>query len=298
MIDISAKIDPVISDIYSRMNTICNDNGIRFYVVGASARDMILYYAYGIEAKRGTEDIDLGIQVTNWAELERVKAGLFASGYFRATGGDQTIRYENREGVSIPIDIIPFGSIADSGNEVSWPPDYRMQMNVIGFDDVYKAALSVRITSDPELDIRVASPAGIAALKVFAWFDRSPGAKRAPGDTRDAIDLAFLMRVYFDAGKYQSLSDEDADLLEQDDFDYVQSSARLLGRDAARLLGNNTRQQLVGILNDQTGDKDRYRLIEDMSSGQFGESFEMNFQLLASFALGVNDIIAGKTSEK
>ena len=165
-------------------------------------------------------------------------------------------------------------------------------MNVIGFDDVYESALGVRITSDPECDIAVASPAGVAALKVFAWADRAPGASRAPGTTRDAIDLGFLMRVYFDAGKYQSLPDEDADLLEETDFDYVQSSARLLGRDTARLLRTEIRHQLVDILEEQTGEKDRYRLVEDMSSGQFGENFETNFQLLASFLRGVNEIVA------
>lgn len=291
MIDISAKIDPVISDVYSRINTICNDNGIRFFVVGASARDMVLYYAYGIEATIGTDDIDLGIRVSGWGELERLKDSLFASGYFRSTSADQRIKYETGEGVSIPIDIIPFGPIADSGHAVSWPPDHRMQMNVIGFDDVYESALSVRITSDPELDILVASPAGVAALKVFAWVDRSPGAKRAPGDTRDAIDLAFLMRVYFDAGKFNSLPAEDADLLEEEDFDYTQSSARLLGRDTARLLRPEIRQRLAAILEEQTAEQKRYRLVEDMSSSQFSGSFEENFQLLTSFTRGATEVV-------
>lgn len=292
MIDISAKIDSVISDIYSRINTICNANGIRFFVVGASARDMVLYYAYGIEIKRGTEDIDLGIRVSDWGELERLKAGLFASGYFRATSEDQRIKYAPSESEVIPIDIIPFGPIADSSHEVSWPPDHRMQMNVIGFDDVYESALSVRITSDPELDILVASPAGVAALKVFAWVDRSPGAKRAPGDTRDAIDLAFLMRVYFDAGKFNALPAEDTDLLDDEDFEYTQSSARLLGRDTVRLLRPEIGQRLVAILEEQVAEQERYRLVEDMSSSQFSGSFEDNFQLLTSFTRGATEVVA------
>ena len=40
---------------------------IDILLVGATARDLLLFHAHGIKAARGTEDIDLAFAVASWA---------------------------------------------------------------------------------------------------------------------------------------------------------------------------------------------------------------------------------------
>ncbi len=59
-----------------------------------------------------------------------------------------------------------------------WPPDHDTSMRVLGFEDAYRNAQLVRLQSDPKLDVLVATPAGLATLKLIAWSDRPEERKR------------------------------------------------------------------------------------------------------------------------
>ena len=72
LLDISPKIDRAIATVLADLAEIATDRDIEFFVVGAMARDMILDYGFGIEAGRATRDIDLGIRVADWEEVERL----------------------------------------------------------------------------------------------------------------------------------------------------------------------------------------------------------------------------------
>jgi len=76
LLDLSGKIDALTIAIIDAIATITAANDIRFFLVGATARDIILHYAYGIGVGRATEDIDLGVQVSDWTEFGRLKEGL------------------------------------------------------------------------------------------------------------------------------------------------------------------------------------------------------------------------------
>ena len=67
----------------------------------------------------------------------------------------------------------------------------------------------------------------MALMKIISWNDRYSERDR------DAKDLALLRRTYLDAGNVEHLNNEEADLVEKEDFDYVRAGARLLGRDIA-----------------------------------------------------------------
>jgi predicted nucleotidyltransferase len=76
-------------------------------------------------------------------------------------------------------------------------------------------------------------------------------------ETRDAIDLGYLVRNYLDLGNVERIYNEHTDLVEVDEFDYQIAGARLLGRDLAQICDRKTRQLLVQILGpelDKTGD--------------------------------------------
>jgi len=123
---------------------------------------------------------------------------------------------------SIPIDIVPFGAISSTEGDIRWPPTQDEVMNVVGIEDAFKFAQSVRLREEPPLDINFSSPLGLAVMKLIAWNDRN-----AAGN-KDAIDLATVLRTYLDAGNRERLYSDHADLLTED-FDYVLAGAELLG---------------------------------------------------------------------
>ncbi len=240
---------------------------------------MVFQHGFGIKAPLATKDIDLAIQISNWDEFEELKKGLIDNGQFTETRIAHTLEYNNL----IPIDIVPFGEINEKDSSISWPPDHDIQMNVLGFDDAFNDAMLVRLKAKPELDILVVSPTSLVALKLIAWKDR------APANTKDAIDLIFIIRNYLDIGNNERLFEEHPDLVD-DDFDYVRTGARLLGRDLVNSLEERTITALNQILDEQTIENDKYLLVEDMSRDGSDKLFEENLTLLKSLRQGIIDV--------
>ena len=281
LLDLSEKIDPPLVAVLAAIAEVAVARGIQYFVVGAAARDMVLSYGHGIASKRATVDIDLGVEVAEWEEFSALKDGLTATGQFEPTRAAQRLLYKG----ALPIDIVPFGQLEHANKEITWPPDHRVMMNVLGFADAFRSAQVVRLRSNPVLDIPFATPAGLAVLKVIAWSERTPR-----GD-KDAGDLDFLMRNYMDAGNQERLTEEHADMLADDDFDYERAGARLLGRDMAKVMTTETRKVVLEILDQETGDQKRYRLVEDMTRSHAGEgnAFEECMQFLEVLTRGIKE---------
>ncbi len=51
-------------------------------------------------------------------------------------------------------------------------------MKVLGFQEACDNAEWVRIQENPELDVPVATPAGMSLLKIIAWTDRAGDLRR------------------------------------------------------------------------------------------------------------------------
>src|SRR5512139_3273078 len=109
LFDLSGKIDPLTIAALAAVKSIADFNNSPFFVVGASARDFILKHCYGIELRRLTYDIDLGVQVADWGHFHRLTNALKATGKF-LPDERQKQRYHFE---SVLIDIVPFGPIAD-----------------------------------------------------------------------------------------------------------------------------------------------------------------------------------------
>ena len=58
LLDLSGKIDELIVSIYETIAKVADSSGIKYFIVGASARDIVLRYGYGIHTIRATVDID------------------------------------------------------------------------------------------------------------------------------------------------------------------------------------------------------------------------------------------------
>jgi predicted nucleotidyltransferase len=93
-------------------------------------------------------------------------------------------------------------------------------------------------------------------LKLLAWNDRGLE------DSRDARDFALLLRSYSEAGNEDRLYGDEISLLEAVGYNIDLAGARLLGKDAARIVAAPTRAQVVALLNDPAR---RQRLAEDMA---------------------------------
>ncbi len=280
-LDLSGKIDQTLIDALHAVSAIAEKLKIPFFVIGATARDIIMSVGYGVESERATLDLDLGVQVENWNIYNQLKSALVGTGKFREEREPQRLKFKEE----LPMDIVPFGAIANGGSHILWPLHHEMKMTTLGFQDAHADTISVRLSNDPEFRIEFASLCGIAVLKIFAWNERYPERKK------DAMDLDYVMRNYVYAGNEERLYSEEADILDLKEFEYEFAGACLLGRDMAKMLQNRTRSKLLEIISRQVGNRDRYPLVEDMIEHQafFGEKFKKKIKMIEYLLNGLTN---------
>jgi len=280
LLDLSGKIDGITVELFDVIADVADSLNVPFFVIGARARDWILELGYDIPTMRRTEDVDLGVQVSDWDSYARLREALTATNKFSPDKKKaQRLLYKG----SFSVDIIPFGAIAEPDERVFWPPDDEFEMSTEGFEETYQTSIIIKMKAKPLLEIQSVSLAGLAILKIISWNDNP-----VRGD-RDAKDLLLLMRTYLDAGNQERLYSEEADLMEKEDFDYDLVSARLLGRDVAAILRPKTRDAILRILDKETGgDQSDYRLVYSMLGyGADSTDFEMPLQLLEEMKAGI-----------
>lgn len=277
LLNLSSKIDKLFLAIFEDLETAARQLNIPYFIVGATARDIILNLGYNIPIGRATVDIDLGINVSSWEQFDQLKETLTNTGRFSSRRAAQRLQYED----AIPVDIVPFGAIASPDGNIHWPPDQDPVMNTLGFDDAFALAQPVRLRDKPPLDVKFASPLGLAVMKLVAWADR-----HAAG-TKDATDLALVLSTYLDAGNRERLFHEHLDLI-SDDFDYVLTGAELLGRDIVHAASPAARTRITEIVRAETKDESHSRLAEDMTSGSSATPFDQHFRMLLSLRKGLS----------
>jgi predicted nucleotidyltransferase len=232
------KLDGNIVNILSAIDAIADEMDIPFFVVGATARDILLQHAYEIHSARATIDIDIGVSVSDWDQFKTLKDALANSGPFTSSKATQRLSYKN----NFPVDIVPFGKISTNDGSISWPPEYDVVMSIVGFRDCYQHAISVLIRKNPDLVVKVVSLAGLAILKIVSWDDDVE--RRG----KDAGDLYFIIRNCIEAGNMDRFFEKDSDILKKEGSDYDLSSARFLGREISRMASSSTKVKLVEIL--------------------------------------------------
>lgn len=161
---------------------------IPFFLAGATARDLLLHFAYGIDPGRKTQDVDLALMVPDWSTFETLRERLIASGKFAAGSKEkQHLTFDN----ALPIDLIPFGDIENEDRHIAWPPDGDVLMNVLGFNEAYANTQIIHLPDSEHIHV-VTLPA-LAVLKIFAWQERRFTKYRS-----DAHDLHVILVNYLD----------------------------------------------------------------------------------------------------
>jgi predicted nucleotidyltransferase len=267
-------------EILRHVDRVAHEQSIDYFVTGAMARDIVLYGVFGVDAGRGTLDVDLAIAVDSWAQFDTVKSRLIGTGAFTSDAAAiHRLLYEKRSGkTGYPVDLLPFGGIEQQPNKIVWPPDLSVVMNVAGYREAFAAALEVEI--EPGFFVRVTSLPALGVLKLFAWNDRGAG------NPKDAIDLATLLRQYGVAGNEDRLFGEESALLEAVRYDVDVASPRLLGKDAARIMTSDTLHKVLALLNDS---EQVERLHRDMAraSRSRDDAITLAESLVAQFKIGL-----------
>lgn len=281
-INISGSIEPERVTVLKSIQEVAQELGIHFIAVGAFARDLIFEHIHRIPAPRLTEDIDIGVEVASWEEFQRLTSILVDRGLFTATRLPH--RFTGATSAAI-VDIVPYGGISDEMKQISWPPDHDMIMSMLGFEEAYQSALTVRISSEPPLEILVPSIPALTLMKIISWDDAYPSRER------DAQDLLFILENYGKAGIEDELYRFHTPMLIEEEFDAGLASVRYLGQAIARLSNPQTLQAVEKILNRETKEDRGFRMLSDMLKGVMrqGTKFETALRLLGKLLQGIQE---------
>ena len=240
-LNVVGKLPRGLVDLYQKINAHTEALGIPYLVIGATARDIILHHGYGAAIERGTRDIDFGIQVQNWDQFEQLKEHLLKNGFTPAQTKVHQLVTTVPNGESWEIDIIPFGNIAGDGNSITWPPQHDIGMSVTGFNEAFKHALDVKIANNPNLNIKVASPAGMLLLKLISWLEREHSVRR-----KDAMDIFYLTRHY---SKIPDIADSlyEDDFMDAQNYDEHKASTMKLATDACSIAN----EEVLSFINEK-----------------------------------------------
>jgi len=281
-INISGRIDADKVSALQVVNDVAKELDVNFFVVGAFARDVIFEHIHQISAPRMTEDIDIGIEVANWDEFRSLTDTLVERGHFFPS----TLPHRFRASSSTTIiDIVPYGGISDETKRISWPPNQDLIMSVLGFEEAYRSALSVRLNNNPPVEILVPSAPALALLKIISWDDAYPRRER------DALDLLFILEKYEATDILSKLYESHVPLLTEEEFDPRLASVRLLGWEIAQLASMEAVRTVEEILTRETDECQGLRMLANMVKGVSFQStrFEQALQLLKKLLQGIRE---------
>ncbi|MDG4813471.1 nucleotidyl transferase AbiEii/AbiGii toxin family protein [Hydrogenovibrio sp. 3SP14C1] len=235
LVDLRGKLPKGLASIYQEVQAVASTLQLEVLVVGAMARDLVLVHGFNARLERGTRDIDFAVQVRNWTAFENLAEGLLAKGFRKSEKMAHRFYLEIDGDTTWEIDVMPFGELADDVGNIQWPPDESVEMSVLGFDEAFDHAFTVQIGDDSSsFMIQVASPAAMSFLKLISWLEREPLIRE-----KDAQDIRYLMISYCKIPFIFDRMYDEGDM-ELQDWDLDRASARILGRDAAKLIKKET----------------------------------------------------------
>lgn len=219
--------NPLLKELLQKLTEYFQTIGSDFYIIGATARDIILSGIHKQASARRTLDLDIAIAIKEWDKFEQISNELSAiEGFHKSEKQKQLFWYKKY----FRLDIVPFGEVAKADQNIYWPPEEEFAMSVVGFTEVANTALDVSI--DYEFTVKVASLPGIFILKLAAFNDRKLKTNK------DADDLAFIIENYLTINEERAAL-EHFDIYEKDNFNIYIAGATLLGRDIKSILGGN-----------------------------------------------------------
>lgn len=284
MIDLTDKISPQVVAAILAVERISKRLGFEYFLVGAAARDLLIQYAYDIDPRRATHDIDLGVRVRNWEEYE-----LLAKDLVEREGCtlEPRVRHRFITPSSYPLDIVPFGPIAKPEDQILWPPEGNFRMSVEGFDQALASAIEVMIQKDPGVVVRVASIPGLALLKLLSWDDGYPSRDS------DGIDFGLILSSYWEIPYNRDRLFTEVDAQGPGSMSPLSLGAQLLGRDVATIAGSGTVQHLIDIISREVQSDEQHLLVIAMRGMGGSTRDDEALDMLQRFELGLRSAASG-----
>jgi predicted nucleotidyltransferase len=172
-------------DILEQFDAAMQAFGVKFYLIGAKARDLWLAIK-DIKPRRYTVDIDFAISLENMQQYEELLTFLEKTGNFiKDKNIPQRIYTADNE---FMIDLLPFGKIENAYYIIFHDKD-NTQMSTLGLQEVFTKSLPFQFEN--KLEILAASLPGIVILKLIAWNDKPESRNK------DLKDIAFIIDNYF-----------------------------------------------------------------------------------------------------
>jgi len=267
---------PLLKPILMELTEYFKSAGISFFVIGATARDLIMELNQQ-KSGRLTYDLDIAITVNDWDQWQKVENEIVNLDNFKKDANQkQRFTYKDK----FELDIVPFGAIMQQDSKIFWPPDNDFAMTVLGFDAAAKASLKVNI--DQEIEIKIASLTGIFILKIMAWMDRHLKTNK------DADDIGFILENYLNIND-QRAAEQHYDKVYKKEQTELTGGATLLGIDISEILKEypSDLKTLKKLLTTELEKEDQSVLINQIIETHKRFSFE---QVLASLENIVNQL--------
>lgn len=250
--------NPHLVDLLGKLSASFLKMNRDFFVIGATARDIVVQQLLDMSSRRKTRDLDLAIAITNWQEFDEVKDALVADGFEKDLSKHQRFYYDDYE-----IDVVPYGYVAKEDDNIYWPPEETIAMSVKGFDEVLSDAITVDI--DGKFSIKIASLHGLFLLKFNAWMDRHLVTNK------DAEDMSFILSNYLMANLDREAYME---VYDWEDFDEYVAGAYWLAHDLADLLTADQLEYYTDKIEDELQKEERSYLLNQMLDSQSGLAYE------------------------
>ena len=255
----SEKIgNPLLVNILRKLTDSFGRMDREFYVIGATARDIIVQQLLDTASTRRTKDLDIAIAIPNWDAFEQIKDGLVADGFDKSNDMYQRFYYGAYE-----LDIVPYGVVAKEDDNIYWPPEEVVAMSVKGFDEVLSEAITVSI--DDEFKVKITSLHGLFLLKLNAWLDRN--AKTS----KDAEDMSFILSNYFMANLDREIHQE---VYDWENFDEYIVGGYWLAHDLVTLLNVNQLNYYKEVIEGELAKEEESRLINQMIENSYSLKYK------------------------
>ncbi len=261
-------------EVYQILEEVFTSNQIKYYLIGANAKDVQLYKA-GLKPVRNTADIDFAVMVPTFEKYDVIFDTLCNRG-FKKTEESYRLIFDKTNTI---LDLLPYGEI-EQNYTVNF--DTRdISLSVLGFKEVGEHAEEITI-QEIGISIPTTPVVGLIILKLISWNDKKDRIK-------DLKDISLLLNSgweFYEAEAYENHLD-----LFDDDFEMVTAAARIIGRKMKPILALNEKlhQTIISILDEAILEKSKANTTEVTLALNMKKSLQEVQKILNEIKMGIKE---------
>jgi predicted nucleotidyltransferase len=81
-------LNPITLTVLGALHHIAAIHEASYFLIGATARDVLMTHVFGVDAGRATRDVDFAIALEDWSQFETIKQSFIDSGDFQSSTGE------------------------------------------------------------------------------------------------------------------------------------------------------------------------------------------------------------------